>query len=117
MANSVSNARSRGPEQTSSAVQGPGCLLRLFWIAIGNILLVLLVSRIYRAAGFSLLDLAYWITVAAMLGARYFDVHRFHGATASGEPATPEHFRRYAYGLGGGALVVWGLVHGLHLVA
>ena len=116
MADTVSNPRQRGSEKTSSEVQGPGCLLRLFWIAIGNILLVVLTSRIYIAGGFSLLDLAYWMSVAAMIGARYFDVHRFHGATASGEPATPVHLRRYAFGLGAGALVVWAVVHALHLL-
>jgi hypothetical protein len=80
------------------------------------VLLVLFVSRIYLAGAFSFFDLAFWANVAAMLAARYFDVHRFHGATASGEPATPQDFRRYAYGLAAGAFVAWGLVHASHLV-
>jgi hypothetical protein len=88
----------------------------LFWIAIGNVLLVLLVSRVYRAGGFSLYDVLYWMTVASMLGARYVDIHRFQGATASGEPATPEHFRRYAYGVTAGALAVWALAHASHML-
>ena len=111
-----STPRSRDSEGTSSEVQGQGCLIRIFWIIIGNVLLVLFVSRIHIAGELSLFDLAYWTTVAAMVAARYIDVYRFHGATASGEPATPEHFRRYAYCLGAGALVVWCLVHASHLV-
>jgi hypothetical protein len=97
-------------------VQAPGCALRLFWIAIGNGFLLFFASRVYMAGSFSLFDLAYWATAAAMAGARYIDVFRFHGATTSGEAATPEHFRRYALGLGGGAIVLWGLVHASHLI-
>jgi hypothetical protein len=73
--------------------------------------LVLVATKIYASRSFSAFDLAYWATVAAILGARHVDIHRFHGATASGEPATPAHFRRYAYGVAAAAVVLWLLVH------
>ena len=50
-------------------------------------------------------------TVAVILGARRVDIHRFHGTTTSGEPATPEHFRRYGYGVAAAAAALWILVH------
>ena len=78
---------------------------------MGPILLVFLGSKIYAARAFTLFDLAYWATVAAILGARHLDIHRFHGATASGEPATPEHLRRYAFGVTAAAAALWVLVH------
>ena len=110
MTDTVSSSR-RTPPEPPTAIDAPGCLVRLLWIALGPILLLFLATRIYTSRSFSLLDLAYWATVAAILGARHLDIHRFHGATTSGEPATPEHLRRYTYGVAGVALVIWMLVN------
>jgi hypothetical protein len=93
-----------------------GCLLRLFWILFGHLLLVALAGWIARRQGFSAFDLAYWVTVAALVAARYTDITRFNGTTAEGEPATLDHFRRYAaYTVLIGA-VIWLGVHGWRVV-
>ncbi|MDD5676390.1 MAG: hypothetical protein PHW60_00180 [Kiritimatiellae bacterium] len=93
-----------------------GCLVRLFWMGIGNI--VLLVCAIYivhtPARFLSFADLGYWLSVLAMIAVRYVDIHRYGGATATGEPATTAHWRRYAIRLTAGALVAW---IGIHLLA
>jgi len=44
----------------------------------------------------SSLDAVVWVAVALTLGARWLDITRWEGKTASGEPATLAHWRRYA---------------------
>jgi hypothetical protein len=90
-----------------------GCLLRLFWTAAGNMVLVALLLAISRHQGFSGFDAGYWIVVAALAGARYREITRFAGTTIQGAPATVTDFRRYATVL---ALVALGLWAGAHLV-
>ena len=95
--------------QNSSA----GCLLRLFWMFMGNIILFLCITHIFhnRVRGLALVDLGYWLTVAAMVAARWVDIRACHGDTVTGEPATLSHWRRYAVRLAGGALVAWIIIH------
>jgi hypothetical protein len=42
------------------------------------------------------LDLVVWLTVVLAIVARRLDITRWQGTTAIGEPATLEHWRRYA---------------------
>lgn len=93
-----------------------GCLIRLFWMAFGNLALLMLALLIFQRKGFSALDAAYWAVVAALGGARYADIARFDGLTASGEPATMRHFRRYVLGLFAVATGLWVCMHLLGLV-
>jgi hypothetical protein len=90
-----------------------GCLLRLFWMAFGNMALLALTLLIFERHGFSLLDLAYWGIVVALGSARYADIARFQGLTTSGEPATTQHLRRYLLGLFLATAGLWLLVHAL----
>ena len=93
-----------------------GCLLRMFWMIIGNSLLFICAVYVlhYQIRFISTVDLVYWMTILAMLAARYVDIRRFGGTTATGEPATPAHWRRYAVWLLVGALIIW---IGIHLLA
>ena len=53
----------------------------------------------------------------ALIGTRHIDIAAFHGATASGAPATAAHWRRYgllALGLAAGA---WLVIHALSYFA
>lgn len=99
--------------QNSSA----GCLIRLFWMGAGNIILFLCVTYIFhnRVRGLELVDLGYWLTVVAMVAARWVDIRSYNGDTVTGEPATLSHWRRYAVRLVAGALVAWLVVHLLAL--
>lgn len=72
-----------------------GCLPRLFWMAFGNIALVMAALSIYTSAGWSTADLALWLIVGLLIGARYIDIVRYKGTTIHGEPATMAHFMRY----------------------
>ena len=94
-----------------------GCLLRLFWMGIGNIILFFCLTYIFhnRVRGLALADLGYWLTVVAMVAVRWVDIHSYHGDTVTGEPATMTHWRKYALLLPSGALVVWIIIHLLTL--
>jgi hypothetical protein len=99
--------------QSSSA----GCLVRLFWMGAGNIILFLCLTYIFhnRVRGLVLIDLGYWLTVVAMVTARWVDIRSYHGDTVTGEPATMSHWRKYAVRLAIAALVVWIIIHLLAL--
>ena len=83
----------------------------------GNaILLLCLIYIIHNhVRGLVLVDLGYWLTVVAMVAARWVDIRTYHGDTATGEPATLSHWRQYAVRLASGALVVWIIIHLLAL--
>ena len=93
-----------------------GCLLRLFWTAVGNLALLALIYSISTQQGFSLLDAVYWLVVAAIATARYLDIARFRGQTLAGAPATVHHFRRYALWLFLVGLALWIGTHVLQRV-
>jgi hypothetical protein len=94
---------------------GTGLLLRVFWMGLGNLLLVYLAGSIARGSSWSLTwrDIAYWITVVALVSARYLDVARYDGLTINSEPATQAHVRRYAVALLVIAGAIWGVAQSL----
>jgi hypothetical protein len=87
------------PEPTPSATPAPaGCLLRLFWMLIGNAIVYALLAMIAmnRVPFPSPFDAVVWVTVVLILVARRIEITRWAGQTASGEPATLAHWRRFA---------------------
>ncbi|MGH2373237.1 MAG: hypothetical protein ACRDIC_07110 [bacterium] len=93
-----------------------GCLLRLFWMAFGNLALLVLILSISSRHGFTLLDGLYWVVVTALASVRYIDITRFAGLTVDGTPATKHHFRRYATWLFVVAMALWIATHLLQRV-
>jgi hypothetical protein len=91
-----------------------GCLLRLYWMILGNALLALALISIFRnTEGFlSVADIVFVCAVAALLAARWVDIVKLNGLTASGDPATPGHLKRYIVVLVVASAVLWGLAHG-----
>lgn len=88
-----------------------GCLLRLFWMAFGNLALLALAAVIFERKDMSVFDALYWLLVIALAAARYTDVRRFNGLTVDGEPATVTHLRLYLVKLVALAGVLWAIVH------
>ena len=88
-----------------------GCLLRLFWMAFGNLALLMMAVVIVEQKRFSSLDIIYWVIVIALGLARLVDITRFEGRTIEGEPAPMVHFRRYAWRLPWAALGIWAVAH------
>ena len=93
---------------SQSEYQNPaGCLPRLFWMAHGNIALVMAAFSIYEGAGRLHAGLASWLIVALLTGARYIDIVRFKGTTIQGEPATTAHLKRYVLVLVVASAAIW----------
>ena len=94
-------------------ISAPGCLVRLFWMGAGNIILFLCLTYIFhnRVCGLVLVDLGYWLTVVAMIVVRWVDIRFYHGDTATGEPATLFLWRKYSVRLVIIALVAWIVIH------
>ncbi|MFZ5831085.1 MAG: hypothetical protein ACOY3P_13420 [Planctomycetota bacterium] len=93
---------------------GPGgCFFRLFWMLLGNVLLILCALAIFQSAARSLsvADVLYWLVVAALPAARYVDITRYGGKTSDGRPATLTDFRRYAVAVVPVALLIWLAAH------
>ncbi len=93
-----------------------GCLLRLFWMMIGNVILLLCAYGIiqHRSSVLSTADAFYWAIVGSLLAARYVDIRHLCGTTAEGDPATMAHWRRYATVLGVVSTSLW---LGAHAIA
>jgi hypothetical protein len=75
-----------------------GVALRLFWMLIGNAIVfgslaTIVVNEIAFPAP---LDALIWATVALSIAARWLDITRYQGTTASGELATMADWRRHA---------------------
>lgn len=99
------------PEDTSSQATDPqpalGCLLRMFWMAFGNVALLFAGMQVASSEHIGTADAVFAGVVVALLVARYIDVVKLNGMTIHTEPATRAHLRRYALVLGGAALLGW----------
>jgi len=104
-----------GPSEDQQYDPLSGCLLRLFWMLLGNVILLLCVYRISQSRnGFlGLPDLLFWATVTGLLAARYVDIVYFQGQTSQGTPASMSHWRRYATILLGISAGLWIAAHAL----
>jgi hypothetical protein len=102
----------QAPEQTSYD-PASGCLLRLFWMMLGNLALLAAAYGIVEnsAASFGLADVFYWAIVGALLWARYADIRYMNGRTAEGQPATMAHCQRYAVILVAVSTGLWIIAH------
>ena len=105
------------PTPTEVARSAPeyGCLIRLVWLVLGSgILFFILISIIsHRGTFFSALDGAFGATVVILIAVRYIDITRLNGQTASGEPATLAHWRRYSVMLLSCGAAAWAVAHAI----
>jgi hypothetical protein len=73
-----------------------GLFARLYWSLMGNIILLLLASKIYQAQTLlSSFDLLFWAVVLSMILVRYVDIKYLKGVNFEGLPATLEDWRKY----------------------
>ncbi|MBN2196639.1 MAG: hypothetical protein JW751_27755 [Polyangiaceae bacterium] len=98
------------PARMAEAGSPAGCLIRLAWLLGGPIALAFGAVLLGDARQESPLagHLLIGGTAGLMIGLRYLDVHHLGGQTANGEPATPQHFRRYAITIAVIAGLIWG---------
>jgi hypothetical protein len=94
-----------------------GCLLRVYWMFLGNVFLCAMAYQIVQAEGrLTTVDVVYWLGAASLIAVRYVDIHHLHGRTTEGQPATPGDWRRYCLGVLAVSAVLWIVVHGLGYV-
>lgn len=70
---------------------------RIIWMMIGPLVLAMLGFNIISngAGWFTVTDVAYFIVLAVVLGARWLEFRSGQGQTAEGEPLTEAGLRRY----------------------
>ena len=87
----------------------PILLAHATWYLIGPLFLLITLLCIVRAGtGWAtVLDVLFFVGVAAMFVARWADQRSGQGTTMSGEPSTWEDFRRYAIRLPLVAIALW----------
>jgi hypothetical protein len=92
-----------------------GCLLRLFWMIVGNALLafcaVSIVGGPSRLLGLE--DAFYWALVGCLLAVRYVDIQYFNGQTADGDTASMADWRRYVVRVGVVSAGLWLVAHAI----
>lgn len=102
------NPKSRGPG---------GCLARLFWMGLGNLILVLSAVAIFQnQAGFTLtgMDALLWSASLSLLAVRFVDIRYLAGETTDSQPASMADWRRYAATVLGVSFALW---LGAHLLS
>ena len=92
-----------------------GCFLRIFWMIIGNAILLACAYGIvqHRSSLLSIADAFYWAIVGSLLAARYVDIRYLYGLTSEGDPASLDDWRRYAVILVFVATGLWLVVHAM----
>jgi hypothetical protein len=89
-----------------------GCLVRLGWMLLGNVVLLLCLVAIYQGQGaLSYADAIFWGVAAACILLRYLDIRYLHGLTAAGVPATVSNWYRYVIVFLIVVALAWGVVH------
>jgi hypothetical protein len=104
------------PDSNSSQNKSAlGCLIRFYWMGLGNIVLFFSAIKIAqrRDVFLSELDAVFWSAVFSLVMFRYIDIRHLNGGTTTGEPATISTFKKYAMGLAGAAAATWAMAHGV----
>ncbi len=98
--------------QDDSSPKGGHGALRIYWMALGNLALLVIAGLISKQPiwTITLLDGGYLLLVVTLLIARYLDVKRYGGETTNGEPATSAHLVRYGIGVTAVGAALWGFV-------
>lgn len=97
----------RSRSQATDDQPAIGYVVRLFWMAFGNVALFFTWMHIASSERIGAADAVYGALVLALLLARWIDITRLNGMTSRAEPATRAHLRRYAIALIAIALAGW----------
>jgi hypothetical protein len=103
-------------QPTQNPSQLGGCLVRVLWMAVGNLVLILAaVNIVQNGTGFTLTlsDAVFAVTALCLPVVRYVDIRCFQGRTADSQPATMAHWFRYTATILGSSLVLWLIAHSI----
>lgn len=93
-----------------------GCLpaiVRIIWMALGNIFLIVLAILIIQKGSFTVLDIFFWLLVFFLILIRLYDITLLQGLTGECKPATVWHWKRYSVGLLLISASIWIFAHAL----
>jgi hypothetical protein len=73
---------------------------RIFWMMVGPMLLAILAVSIVSIGNgwFTAADFGFLGVLGLLITARWLEFHAGSPQTSTGEPATPDHLRRYVLG-------------------
>ena len=100
--------------QTTDKQRGALAILaRIFWMFLGNFILMICVAHIVMGESSSTRtsDIIFWCVVPAMIITRFLDIKFLDGQTVTGEPATLSHWRKYAIALIIISAMIWAAAH------
>lgn len=101
-------------ELSQPSENGSGCLLRVYWMLLGNVLVAITAAKIVEAGrGITIEDVVYWLFVLSLIAARFVDIRSLDGRTNKGEPATMSHWYHYVLTVLGLSGVLWLVAHGV----
>lgn len=85
---------------TSAHSPALSAMCRVVWMMIGPLALVLLIAAIVNIGNgwFTAADIGFLIVLGIVVLARWLEFRGGSPQTATGEPATPDHLRRFAIG-------------------
>ncbi|MGP0062783.1 MAG: hypothetical protein ACLQGP_04155 [Isosphaeraceae bacterium] len=94
---------------TGAMTSAPAFFGRLSWMIVGPFALAICAFTITERhdGWFSPVDLTYFLVLGGMALGRWTEFQSGQPLTATGEPATPAHLRRYLLGLSTLGLGIW----------
>ena len=89
-----------------------GCLARLYWMFVGNVLYCFaLVHLAQKQPRFpTLMDAVCLLAVASLVYVRYLDIRHCRGMTGEGQPASMADWRRYSLCISVVGVAAWAAV-------
>lgn len=104
-------------EPVGASHNGAAVLIRLGWMLGGTLMMLIAGFTIASTPQwtFGLSDAVFWFGALFAVVLRYWDIRRFQGQTANGDPATMAHFARYLATIAVVALSGWFTAQSVHL--
>lgn len=90
-----------------------GFFIRLYWMAFGHLITILLVIRmaVKNPESIMLLNIFYFLNTACLVISRYVDIQYLNGLTTEYEPATIKDWKEYSVKLIIISLLLWIIVY------
>lgn len=104
----TSSAGTARPARHPARSRALGALARIYWMFLGNMLLMLLACALLLEPGSGWVDAAFFGAAASIVLVRVLDVSVLGGTTADGEPSSRADVRRFVVLYLFLAVVVWG---------
>jgi len=91
----MAQQRHESPQPQTEQMGSLGLVVRLFWLAFGNLALLGAAAYVAKGPAPVVMDIVYFCIAIALVVVRYVDITRFKGNTSEGKPATLADWRRY----------------------